>query len=255
MMQSNLTTDTRPTVNDKQPIVNGSINPTLTADELTQFDTDTKRTALWSLKVGTEFAHHYEDVEPSIFTPLRYELSYDELKEADDALLDWHIRELTRQSDDHRREMEAQTGRFFYQLGREFHEAQKKFRIAGEFRMTLSQLCGYITAEGAGNSFDPVKVKPVLRCVDRTFPRLDYGLNNPNTGRRQHFWTIENATIRLKVDYLKGEAMETVRAWFKVSEPVIRTHAVADEVSLIVNDFSISETDIAYDATVRLWWD
>jgi hypothetical protein len=87
----------------------------------------------------------------------------------------------------------------------------------------------------------------LIRLIDDTMPRMDFGLNNPANGRVAHTYKIGREYSR--VIYVNLPKLYNTTADWKQTEKEIRIlakHYQADEID-------VEQTPVSFEA--RLWWD
>lgn len=184
---------------EKNLIVNGSLNPSLTLDELFEHFTDRDRAvAAWSIAVDLNVYHKHENIP-----------TYNEVNDNPDYQLKalWKLRENTL----------AQNKMVLHDQHKE--EGEATFAALSAIRTphchTLRffpfQAVGYISCLSAWNSFNPNAVALAVIKIEELNIRQDCGINNPNTGKEVTSWEVEGDryfTLRIKTG---GSTKERVK--------------------------------------------
>lgn len=176
-------------VNGKKLIVNGSVNSQLTREEFLMFHTEKELfiSGCWNLIVEMDLRSP-EKIEG---LPKHNEIQDAVNAGADSALdigghiFDMHFNYKFKVKETRHKE-ELEQGRV---LAQAFKTVRPEF---GEISLTTSQLIGFIEAEGlrSFNGFSVEKLKEAALNIENLEIKLDYGLNNPNTGRNCLYWNI-----------------------------------------------------------------
>lgn len=242
-------------VNGKQPISNGSINASLTLAELLKFDIGRKAGFIHNLNVSGEFAHSFKDIENVIFEKLEpvctWKQRRDLLEKLDELSIDAALTLTFENYQKHAARMQAKTSDYLYNLGYEMPDICQKFKIRGELKMALPQLQGYIAKSGSWNDFNVSNVSKALQHIENTFPRVNYGDNNCNTGRKQHEFSIMSDYIFTSVTYVNGRELEVIKKWFEENKNEIQRTSKCDSIRFESNDY---EHD-GHDFKLVMWWD
>lgn len=70
-----------------------------------------------------------------------------------------------------------------FQKGQEILRQQSILGFSGQLEMSIGKIFGYIHAMGQWNNFYPAKICPLLKEMDDSAPTMQYGPDNPNTGK------------------------------------------------------------------------
>jgi hypothetical protein len=239
-------------INGKDLICNGSINPSLTIDELLQFDIDQKRTALHYLQVEGGYPPKFEEIETSVFEKLPELYSYKQWQEFDENQINEALTIVYNRLQQHTQYLITKTGSVHYELGKSIHSAQQELRFGGELEMTIDKLRGYISCVGNWNGFKAGEVCRGLNRLHKIAPRRDCGINNCNTGSIRHKWSIESAFIFLKFGLCYEQEVNDIQTWFKTLSG-IKEILKADSFRLQIDPVEKSDNQ-AY-ITLVMWWD
>lgn len=238
-------------INGKELIVNGCLNKTLTLTELLGFDFEAKRTAVHYLQVGGEYRHHHPEIDADIFEPLKPLYDYKQLHAFTEVELNLALKDVYDRVQLHLKKMLALSEVYHYRLGRDIHEAAKKLKFRGEFELTKAQLKGFVSAIGNWNDFHTERVKQVIDKLHETAPRMNYGVNNPNTGYIKHKWSIQNGEyICLYYEYCYEAEIMEINKWFKSVQGLKET-CKADSFRLQVDEIDKN----GFSARLVMWWD
>ena len=241
----------------KEPFTNGSINPSLTISEMVEFDDETKRKFLYQmiLNVGKNSAFNRQDIDPDIYQPLFFdEQKYrNGIKEIPASELNEELCRFDLDVYVHLQKLRAQTYEKHFEQGKEINRVQKELGFAGELKMSLGKLCGYITAVGKWNDFDPEYIIPILHEMDADCPRQDYGVNNINSGRKHHTWSIKNDYIFLNTEYIGGK--QRIDTWVNWMNKAIHKYRHGLHVDSMRIDGEEYNDPIAAYKHLVMWWD
>jgi len=241
----------------KQPIVNGSINPTLSLAEMQAFDAETKVRLLWNMQVEMESGYsHSSKIDHRVYIgiPKRYE--YQELKEMDEAQLNTALEVSQNILAKHRSNLIAKTVQLHREMGAQIYEAQKRLGFKAEIEMSLAKLEGYLGAIGHWNDCNPNNICPVLCEIDANCPRVDYGVNNPNTGSEKHTWSTTGEYVFLTVDYISETEKEKWIAFFNSFVLPKQDRMKADSLRYICEQYEAGYiTEPRYEFKIVIWWD
>lgn len=244
-------TTTQNLVNGKQPIVNGSFNHTLTLEEMLQFDYESKKSMVWNIIVSGDSGFNFRDVAHEIFTPIVKKYTHDMITEEN---IDELLTTVRTQYDNHHRQLLSLTADFYFKQGKEIALAQRKLGFGGFIKMDYRKLIGYLAEIGSWNDFNWPTVTEGIRTLEKFAPRMNYGLNNPNTGNKKHSWETTGEYVVMKFDYLSEQEVEEVQEFYKNHWVVTGNTIKADSVRI--------EIEVAGDvrhkkssATLVFWWD
>lgn len=222
-----------------------------------EFDVPTKKTLINYIisSVGEYGLVHAEGIDSDVYKPLYTEANYSrkDIEELPAEHLDDALNKFYDAANFHLESLRKKTYLKHFQQGKEIHKVQKELGFAGELKMSLGKLCGYITAIGAWNEFYPNKVIPILHKMDDECPRMDYGVNNPKTGRKHHTWSIKSDYIFLNTEYIGGrERIDTWVSWMNEAIHKYRHGLNAD--SMRIDGEEYDQPVAAYKHLV-MWWD
>ncbi len=242
-------------INGKFLICNGSINATLTIDELLQFNEDNKRTALRYFQIEGQYRQINSEIDSSVFKPMQELYTYETLMQLSGSELDLALTKVYNNLQQHEAQLQVATNRLHYDLGKKIHAATIDLKFSGELKLTKGQLLGFIDAIGNWNDFRANKVAKAINYLHASAPRVNYGNNNPNTGRLWHEWCIAGDSIYMKFGLCNSEALATIKNWFNTITNV-KSMAGADSFELHVQEIQNEYSkDQCYIVTVELWWD
>lgn len=240
-------------VNGKMPICNGSVNDSLTLDELLQFDAGRKASFIHNLQVSGQYNTSFS-VLPEVFVPMDSVYQWSEIKEllnGSEEELNLALTTVYNKLSNHRSSLLRAEQDYYYKLGLITRERLKEVKIRGEFEMPLYQLIGYIKSGGNWNDFNTERVNQSLKLIDKTFPRRNYGVNNCNTGQKQHVFTTMNDYIFLKVSYCNSSELARFIEWFEQYKNEIAQINKCDSIRYEANEFEHDGRDF----TLVMWWD
>lgn len=240
------------TVQEIQPIVNGSANPNLTPELFAALDHKTKRQVIWNIVVSLGFAHSFPDVEYNIFQPSDYKISYDELQAyaSEDSLNKLYV-EARAQYDAHYNKMKTKTANHRYELGQRIHKAQKELGFGGWITLDKDRMKGYISAGGNWNDFESSNVSRAIGRLDALAPRKDYGPNNPNTGYKEHKWksVSGNEYVVMEYEFVSEAQLNRVKEFYKTHWEPVGKSIKADSVR-----FEETSHGNGYHGIELIWW-
>ncbi|MCE5293500.1 MAG: hypothetical protein LLF94_02660 [Chlamydiales bacterium] len=240
------------TVQEIQPIVNGSVNPNLTPELFSSLDLQTKRQVIWNVVVSLGFAHCFQDVDYSVFQPSDYKLSYDELQAYSSGdTLDKLFVEVKEQYNAHHNKMLAKTANHRFELGKKIHKAQKELGFGGMITLDKDRMKGYISANGNWNEFNSTDVCHAIGKMDALAPRKDYGPNNPNTGAKAHEWKSVSGGeyVLMEYDFIGEEQLERVKEFYNTHWEPVGKSIKADSIRYVV-----TEHGSGYFGIELIWW-
>jgi len=240
-------------VNGKEPICNGSINDSLSLDELLQFDAGRKTSFIHSMQVSGQYNNSFS-VLPEVFFKMDPIYTWPEIQEllkGSESELNEALTKVYNKRSNHRAALLSAENDYYYKLGLMTREKLKEVKINGEFEMPLHQLIGYIESGGNWNDFNTARVNQSLKLIDKTFPRRNYGANNCNTGTRQHVFTTMNDYIFLKVSYCNSSELARFIEWFEQYKNEIAKINKCDSIRYESNEFEHDGRDF----TLVMWWD
>jgi len=239
-------------VNGKYRVVNGSINPSLTLEELLQFSTDEKRDTIHSLQVHGHYFHHFQDIDHDVFEPLPDLYTYQQIKnEFNEIQVDEALKDVFNRLRKHEQTLRIKTEELHFQLGKEIFEARRKLKFNGEFVLSKGQLLGFVLCIGNWNDFNVLNVHRTINFLHNDAPRKNFGDNNPNTGQLNHKWSIQDDFIFMDFGYNFEKEAKDIEAWFKTIKYRVEQLSKADSVRLAVEDAGHG----GFMVRLVLWWD
>lgn len=238
-------------INGKGLITNGNINPSLSLDELLQFDLPEKRTAIHYLQVNAQYQHNYNEIDKDVFESLPYMYTYEQItKTFSEPEVDEALKAAYTRLSAHIQLLKTKTEEYHYKLGKEIYEATEKLKFNGELELSKGQLLGFITGIGNWNDFNVGKVSEAIEYLHENAPRMNCGVNNCNTGLLNHKWSIQSDYIFMNFGFNYEPAVKEIEQWFK-SVSHVRTMSNADSFHLQVDDVAGG----GFYVRVVLWWD
>lgn len=199
-----------------QPIINGSANPRLTYDEFKSLDFEAKRRYLWYMLVSMEFANSFPEVDHRVFehSPIKGKFTYNDLTEEN---VDELFNEIRREHVAHTNRLLNKTANLHFEHGKKIHEAQKEYGFGGVMELTMNKMQGYIKAIGSWNDYSASDVSAAVAKLHALAPRIDYGVNNPNTGGLLHKWKSVHSGeyLMMEFDFINAKDLERVKEFYK----------------------------------------
>lgn len=217
----------------KHLIVNGSLNPSLTLEELlNHFIANDWVQAAWSIAVELNVYHGDKD-----------KISYDDIKASPKAkLLElWTKRKTTL------RAKSAAENEAYFKEGRQMHTFLSSIRTPEPHILSFHphQALGYLEECTAWNKFSPRKLQRVIEEIEALDIRADFGENNPNTGRKIVSWSNRRDYWMLKFK-LGGETKNKI---------VNRYDRILREIFRQAEPDSVRVEEDQFEMTYVLWWD
>lgn len=220
---------------EKQLIVNGSLNPSLTLDEiLANFTGNDLVRAAWSMVAKLSVFHKVEGLP-----------SHDDV-EKDPAFYVrniWEWRE-TVLAEEKRNRQAAQLAE-----GKAAFQALSAIRTPSvhTLRFYSYQAIGYIRCLSAWNDFNPTEAADVVERIENLGIRADFGINNPNTGKEVISWEIEgDSRIVLCIDGM-GQTKEYVQKHFDGEiQAIMKVYGKPELIRKEVEEYQLRYV---------MWWD
>lgn len=237
-------------VNGKDLICNGSINKTLTLEELLQFDIEHKHTAIRYLGTAGEYAHSFEEIDGNVFTALPPLYEYQQIQEFNNEQANEALTIVYNRLNEHHELMKQKSHALHIELGKKIHGAQSELKFTGEFNLTFGQALGFVSAAGNWNDFKVSKVHHLLKKLHDRAPRVNFGVNNPNTGRIWHTWSIKSDYILMNFGYTDERGVKILEEWFKTVK-YLQNLANVDSFKLNIESY---END-GFEVSLVMWWD
>lgn len=223
---------------EKEMIVNGSLNPSLTLDEILEhFDEKGWVVATWSVIVNMNVYHNVDNLP---------EYS-DVVKHPRKHLLDaWEARERLMET------LNVNRKNKHIDEGRNLHEVASTIATPKNhvLRLFPYQAVGYIGCLTDWNTFETAKVKRVIKKIEALRIRSDFGINNTNTGREVLSWMIEgDSRITLCIDCMSKATKSRVLQEFDGHIRAIMALAKPDSIRLEGSE------EGSYEMHYVMWWD
>lgn len=219
---------------EKQLIVNGNINPSLTLEEILEnFNADDFLNLAWRITCNINNCFSHAGDQPS-----RSEIGGDPRNML---IKQWSLLkslEADKLKSDQAREF--QEGVQFYEFVASI-SSPKQHTI----ELTTHQALGFLSKQSSWNEYDPKKIAKAIEKVAALGLYLDYGVNNPNTGRNIISWASNGEYWFLRVE-------RSAASPSKVTEDAHQTvltilgHAGSEVVRF---------EDDEYERTYVMWWD
>ena len=234
-----------------KPIINGSFNPRLTHEQFVTLDRESKIGFLWRVLVSMEFAHSLRDVDQEVFEKGDQICDYDFLQK-EDTDLDALFPEIRKAYEGHYNRMLVKTNQRRYILGQRFWHAQSECGMGGMIETDYARAQGYISAIGNWNDFNVTRVNAAISRVEDKCPRVDYGANNPNSGRKIHKWKVTHRGeyVILSFDFVNEKAKEKIEQFFREFESIGKG-AKADSIRIEVENHGNGY----FGMELYWWWD
>lgn len=220
---------------EKNLIVNGSLNPSLTLEEILEnFSGMDLVQAAWSIVVKLNVFHHIEGL------PTHADLQEDP---------EGHLKAVWQRREDVLADEKAE------REVRQLREGEALFSTLSAIstpkvhtlRLYSYQLIGYIRCLTAWNNFVPAAAADVVKRIEDLGICGDFGINNPNTGKDVISWEIEgDSRIVLCIDGM-GRTKEHVAENFDAKIQAIMK--VYGEPELIRKE------EEEYQLRYVMWWD
>jgi hypothetical protein len=248
------------TLQQIQPIINGSVNPRLTPELFNDLqDVIVKRQVIWNLLVSMEFAHSFKDVDHQVFQKPDFKSKYanPEIFEhtnvfnSDHIVLNELFVTVRKEFNAHQNSMLSKTSDRRFELGKRIYHAQKELGFGGMVEMDKDRLQGYIKECGSWNDFNVSAVTNAIINAEKAAPRMGYGPNNPNTGNLIHKWkSVQGCEyVVMEFDYVLLNKLEEIKEFYQnVWEPKGRA-AKADSIR-----YEVVEHGSGYFGIELIWW-
>lgn len=231
-------------------IVNGSLNKHLTLDHMLELSIEEKRTVLNYLQSQMSYDEYNQDFAKETYYVIESLYSYNEVQSMTDGLNE-AIRTCLEAIENRKTKRMIDTKRLWREQGAEILKAQQKLGFTGELYMELPKLDGYIHAIGQWNDFYPEKIMPFLYHIDKICPRVDYGINNPNTGNKLHKWAVKNDYIYLVVDFCTNDVAEKWEKFFRTEVLTGKSRIMCDSIRFEPQPYQNDYCGFY----ISFWWD
>ena len=112
---------------------------------------------------------------------------------------------------------------------------------------------GYIEAGGSWNDFKASDVSAAIGKLHALAPRMNYGVNNPNTGNLIHKWKSVHRTeyVVMDFDFVGKESLEEIKEFYSKHWEPIGRRIKADSIR-----YEIVEHGNGYfGMELVMWWD
>lgn len=234
----------------KEPIVNGSINKTLTVEEAKQFDYETKKRMCWYFVVGINYHHSFNDVNDAVFFQTNELPTYEDIKSCSENEIDEVLEYLMDIYNHKYQALKTSNRENGIAKGREIRKQQSLLGFGGFLKMDYTRLIGYVLEEGGWNEKEPQAVCDMIEKLEEAAPRMNYGVNNPNTGGKKHYWTTTGEYITLCYDYVSEKEMEEIMKFYNLFE-VLARNCNADSIRNEITEHPHKHFGIE----LIMWWD
>lgn len=221
---------------EKKVIVNGSINPSITLDEILEHYTANEfKDAAWNIAVKLDVYFGQKLA------------TYDEVCAEPREMLIKLWGELEKATNAKAKEKASQE----FQEGLELFAFLDKFKIKTdsvafrhpEFPMTPNQALGFLSTYEQWNNYDSQKIASAVRKIEDLNIREDFGVNNPNTGSEITTYLKKGDCFIVSFKVSERQHDEWVKK-HEASVTTILTGAAPDSVRVIKGKFDI--TFVAY---------
>lgn len=220
---------------EKHLIVNGSINPSISDEELIEHFGQEE----W-LTVA-----HYTQVEMNVYHKVESKYKYEELKTDTRARMLELRKTLRNLEAEKRQELDDKD----FKEGAAIYNFLGSTRCVGahQLHFSPSQAKGYISQSSSWNNFNPDKMIDVINEIEGLNFRCDYGINNPNSGREVFSWRSYRDYWILVVK-IGGETLNNLRQIL----PQIEAIMMKANPSVVRLDTSNEKSG---EVEVVMWWD
>lgn len=232
-------------------IVNGSLNKHLTFDMMVGLELEEKRTVLFYLHSGFNYEGYNSDYAKETFYKIEQMYDYKDIQAMNDNELNNAIQSCMTALENRNRKRKIDSIKLWREQGEKILKAQTDLGFTGELYMELPKLDGYIHAIGQWNDFYPEKIMPFLYHIDKICPRVDCGVNNPNTGNKMHKWAVNNDYIYLVVDFCTNDVAEKWEKFFRTEVLTGKSRIMCDSIR-----FELQPHQNDYCGFyISFWWD
>lgn len=213
---------------EKELIVNGSLNPSLTLNEILEnFSATDWMRAAWSIRVFLDVFEEIQDLP-----------TYDQICEDPERSLKamWDLR------DDVLTEKKGEQIKRHQQEGKDLFAALSVIKTprVHTLRLFPFQAIGYIGCLSAWNDFNPFTMADVVRRIEALNIRSDFGINNPNTGKEVVTWEIEgDRTMTMRIDAMGTGTKLRVQEEYDPMIRAIMSRAEPNRVRMIEDNYEI----------------
>jgi hypothetical protein len=230
-----------------QPIINGSVNPRLTPKLFAELNHELQARVIWNLKVTGEFAHSFQDIDREVFIKIP---TTDHEDHPDPVQNFIQIKDKLAR---HHNYMRVKTREHRFELGKKIFQAQRELGFGGQMELDADRLQGYIFAGGSWNDFDVKKVCSGIRKLEVEIPRVDYGVNNPNTGISMHKWKVTPGRdyVVLEFDFISTDTLAKIQKFFETEFTSMSKMMQADSCRIETEDLGNGY----HSGELILWWD
>lgn len=205
----------------------------------------------WYRVVDMSNSWDYVGVDHMVVTPIDNLYEYDEIHNASDEELDVILRTINVAWVNRYKELLQKTRELHFANGVQIHIAQSKYHFGGFLEMDGPTLEGYLSMMGSWNNFDSTKVNMAINSLDGRAPRMDYGVNNPNTGRIKHKWSTTGEYVTMKFDYVGEREAEKIISFFHSEWETKGREIKADSIRYELNDLGHGH----FSVELIMWWD
>jgi hypothetical protein len=235
-----------------KPIINGSSNPRYTLELFKALSVEEKKQIIWNKYINLLSAHSYPDIDYVCFKAPDFELKYSDtqlLNSDEFDLLFENINEIYKKN---HTETKRKTAAHHFKLGENIHKVQSELGFGGIIELSVNRLRGYIAANGSWNEFNSSRVAAAVNTINSQVPRVDYGINNVNTGNAMHVWkTISGcAYIFLEFSFVDSKTLDKIKEFYHIWEREGR-NAKADSIRHEITDHGNGYFGIEF----VWWWD
>lgn len=232
-------------------IVNGSLNKHLTFDQMLILPIEEKRTVLNYLQSQMNYDEYSPDLAKETYYVIESLYSYNEVQSMMEGELNNAISECITAIENRNKKRKIDSIKLWREQGAKILRAQTDLGFTGELYMELPKLDGYIHAVGQWNDFYPEKIMPFLYRIDEICPRVDYGINNPNTGSKMHKWAVKDDYIYLVVDFCTNDVAEKWEKFFRTEVLTGKSQIMCDSIR-----FELQPHQNDYCGFyISFWWD
>lgn len=185
---------------EKQLIVNGRLNPSLALSEILEnFESSDIARAAWSIVVDLKVHHKMEDVPT-------YDEVHDDPENHLKALWERRAEKLAKDDEDEKAQHK--------QEGEALYRALSAVRTPRSHVLCLYpyQAVSYIGCLSAWNNFLPYSVCKAVIQIEELNIRSDFGINNPNTGKKIVSWeVVGDCYFTLRLDTMGSDTKTMIK--------------------------------------------
>lgn len=225
---------------EKNLIVNGSLNTTITLEEILEHygDNNSLTIAAWNICVELNVYHKAGNLP-----------SYEEIcaNPKDHLIAIWErntqAKELAK-AEAHKEQFEE--GKKIAEFIKSMPNRSTTATFSNpSFPMSPSQALGYLSVDSGFNNYNPLEVTKAFRKIESLGIRQDYGLNNPNTGKENTTYTREGDYWFVSFEVSENKQEEFLQKWGAQIETALRG-AGADSIRIERRQFDLFFVS---------WWD